>query len=119
VYGGFIRVDYKTTVCSCPSNYNKPCLANETLFIPMFRAGLLNRGKKTNDANHPQGKSYIVFLFLHSQLCCRLLSDSPSRATPLSLTNVSYWQASLGFPPFRNRVCIAHKKKVPIFLSRT
>ena len=42
---------------------------------------------------------YIRFLFVRPRLCLRLLSDSVSRRTPLSLANSSYCQVCSGLPP--------------------
>ena len=60
---------------------------------------------------NPQSKPYIMFLFVQSQICRQLPSDSSSRKTPLLLANDSHWQARSGLPPYRYMVCVAHNEK--------
>ena len=46
--------------------------------------------------NHPDGRPYIMFLFVISTLCLTLPSDSASRQTPLPLANDSCQIGSFG-----------------------
>ena len=54
---------------------------------------------------------YMLFLFVRERFCLRLLSDSASRRTPLSLDNSSYYQPCSGLSPLSDYVCRAHTKK--------
>ena len=54
---------------------------------------------------------YMQFLFVGPRFCLRLLSDSASRRTPLSLANSSYCQACNGLSPSSGYACRAHFKK--------
>ena len=56
---------------------------------------------------------YIQFLFVRPRFCLRLLSDSASRRTPLSLANSSYCQACSGLSPPSGYACRAHIKISP------
>ena len=63
---------------------------------------------------------YMLFLFVRERFCLRLLSDSASRQTPLSLANSSYYQACSWLSPLSDYVCRAHTKKqehIIVFLS--
>ncbi len=53
---------------------------------------------------------YMQFLFVRPRFCLRLLSDSASRRTPLSLANSSYCQACSGLSPPSYYACRAHNK---------
>lgn len=53
---------------------------------------------------------YMQFLFVRPRFCLRLLSDSASRRTPLSLANSSYRQACSGLSPPSYYACRAHNK---------
>ena len=54
---------------------------------------------------------YMQFLFVRPRFCLRLLSDSASRRTPLSLANSSYCQACSGLSPPSYYACRAHNHK--------
>ena len=51
------------------------------------------------------------FLFIGSELCLRLPSDSTSRWTPLPLASGSHYQAHSGLSPPSYRPCRAHHNK--------
>jgi hypothetical protein len=55
---------------------------------------------------------HMRFLFIGSELCLRLPSDSTSRWTPLPLANGSHCQAHSGLSPPSYRPCRAHYKKL-------
>ena len=57
---------------------------------------------------------FMQFLFVRSRFCLRLLSDSASRRTPLSLTNSSYCHACSGLSPPSYYACRTHKKSDPV-----
>ena len=59
-------------------------------------------------------KHGMQFLFVRSRFCLRLLSDSASRRTPLSLTNSSYCHACSGLSPPSYYACRTHKKSDPM-----
>ena len=52
---------------------------------------------------------FMQFLFVRPRFCLRLLSDSASRRTPLSLANSSYCHACSGLSPPSYYACRAHK----------
>ena len=52
---------------------------------------------------------FMQFLFVRPRFCLRLLSDSASRWTPLSLANSSYCHACSGLSPPSYYACRAHK----------
>ena len=54
---------------------------------------------------------FMQFLFVRPRFCLRLLSDSASRRTPLSLANSSYCHACSGLSPPSYYACRAHKQK--------
>ena len=54
---------------------------------------------------------FMQFLFVRPRFCLRLLSDSASRRTPLSLANSSYCHACSGLSPPSYYACRAHKKR--------
>lgn len=54
---------------------------------------------------------FMQFLFVRPRFCLRLLSDSASRRTPLSLANSSYCHACSGLSPPSYYACQAHKKR--------
>lgn len=53
---------------------------------------------------------FMQFLFVRPRFCLRLLSDSASRRTPLSLANSSYCHACSGLSPPSYYACQAHKR---------
>ena len=53
---------------------------------------------------------FMQFLFVRPRFCLRLLSDSASRRTPLSLANSSYCHACSGLSPPSYCACRAHKR---------
>ena len=53
---------------------------------------------------------FMQFLFVRPRFCLRLLSDSASRRTPLSLANSSYYHACSGLSPPSYYTCRAHKQ---------
>lgn len=61
---------------------------------------------------------FMQFLFVRPRFCLRLLSDSASRRTPLSLANSSYCHACSGLSPPSDYACRAHKENKPPTLSR-
>lgn len=66
------------------------------LIIPMKTARFttprlrLAIGRPCLMPSYPEGKPYILFLFVSSHFCRLLPSDSPSRETPLHLANDSH-----------------------------
>ena len=57
------------------------------------------------------------FLFVSSELCLRLLSDSTSRRTPLPLANGSCYRARSGLSPPSRCPCRAHQQKPLTFVN--
>ena len=57
---------------------------------------------------------FMQFLFVRPRFCLRLLSDSASRRTPLSLANSSYCHACSGLSPPSYYACRTHKKSDPM-----
>ena len=53
---------------------------------------------------------FMQFLLVRPRLCLRLLSDSASRRTPLSLADSSYCHACSGLSPPSYYACRAHKQ---------
>ena len=56
---------------------------------------------------------FMQFLFVRPRFCLRLLSDSASRRTPLSLANSSYCHACSGLSPPSYYACRAHTWQSP------
>ena len=61
---------------------------------------------------------FMQFLFVRPRFCLRLLSDSASRRTPLSLANSSYCHACSGLSPPCCIACRAHRKNGTVFPCR-
>jgi len=53
----------------------------------------------------------MQFLFVSPNVCRQLLSDSPSRRTPLLLANTPYCKAHSGLTPYSLYPCLTHKAK--------
>jgi len=51
----------------------------------------------------------MQFLFVSPNVCRQLLSDSPSRRTPLLLANTPYCKAHSGLTPYSLYPCLTHK----------
>ena len=51
----------------------------------------------------------MQFLFVGPNVCRQLLSDSPSRRTPLLLANTPYCKAYSGLSPYSEYPCLTHK----------
>jgi hypothetical protein len=54
---------------------------------------------------------YMHFLFVGSNLCRQLLSDSQSPTTPLLLANTPYCKVCSGLAPYSWYTCLTHIKK--------
>ncbi|TGA98742.1 hypothetical protein E4665_07780 [Sporolactobacillus shoreae] len=70
-------------------------------------------------AHPPLFSLSMQFLFIGSEFCLRLPSDSTSRWTPLPSANSSYCQACSGLSPPSCRPCRAHKKCLGSYRSGT
>ena len=90
---------------------------------PAYAFSAARRAPGTDASRCTQGRSHkklpailrgMQFLFVRPRFCLRLLLDSASRRTPLSLADSSCCHACSGLSPPSYYACRAHKNKAPL-----